>query len=257
MNSVNTENTKVVLITGASGGVGAGVALACASAGWTTWIMARRAAEAQQIADQATLQGGSARIFIGDVGDPESVQAAISTIIETDGRLDGIVHNATSGLSPIPTSLAEVPFADVADHVRVSLRGTYLLAAAGHPHLVATQGSFVALTSEAGFEGKARLPVYAAVKAAQRGVVRSLAREWGPTGARANCVAPLASTPAMTAAFAHDPAMASRVLARNPLDRLGDAEADSGPVVRFLLSDESRYVNGMSIMADGGSCPIT
>jgi len=257
MNSVNTENTKVVLITGASGGVGAGVALACASAGWTTWIMARRAAEAQQIADQATLRGGSARIFIGDVGDPESVQAAIARIIETDGRLDGIVHNATSGLSPTPTSLTEVPFADVADHVRVSLRGTYLLAAAGYPHLVATQGSFVALTSEAGFEGKARLPVYAAVKAAQRGVIRSLAREWGPTGARANCVAPLASTPAMTAAFSNDPAMATRVLARNPLDRLGDAEADIGPVVRFLLSDESRYVTGMTLMADGGSCPIT
>jgi NAD(P)-dependent dehydrogenase (short-subunit alcohol dehydrogenase family) len=61
----------------------------------------------------------------------------------------------------------------------------------------------------------------------------------------------------MTAAFANDPAMATRVLARNPLDRLGDAEADIGPVVRFLLSDESRYVTGMTLMADGGSCPIT
>jgi NAD(P)-dependent dehydrogenase (short-subunit alcohol dehydrogenase family) len=254
---MNASKKNVVLISGASGGVGAGVVLACATAGWTTWIMARRAVEAQKIADQATSNGGSARVFVGDVGNPESVHAAIARIIEQDGRLDGIVHNATSGLSPIPTSIAEVPFADVADHVRVSLRGTYLLAAAGHPHLVATQGSFVALTSEAGFEGKARLPVYAAVKAAQRGVIRSLAREWGPTGARANCVAPLASTPAMTAAFANDPAMATRVLARNPLDRLGDAEADIGPVVRFLLSDESRYVTGMTLMADGGSCPIT
>jgi NAD(P)-dependent dehydrogenase (short-subunit alcohol dehydrogenase family) len=254
---MNASNTKVVLISGASGGVGAGVALACASAGWNIWIMARRAAEAQEVADQAISRGGTARVFLGDVGDPASVHSAVTTIIESDGRLDGIVHNATSGLSPIPTTLAEVPFDDVADHVKVSLRGTYLLASAGHAHLTAVQGSFVALTSEAGFEGKARLPVYAAVKAAQRGVIRSLAREWGPTGARANCVAPLASTPAMTAAFANDPAMATRVLARNPLDRLGDAEADIGPVVRFLLSDESRYVNGMTLMADGGSCPIT
>ena len=254
---MNTSNTKVVLISGASGGVGAGVALACASAGWNIWIMARRATEAQEVADQATERGGSARVFLGDVGDPASVHSAVATIIESEGRLDGIVHNATSGLSPIPTTLAEVSFDDVADHVKVSLRGTYLLASAGHAYLTAAQGSFVALTSEAGFEGKARLPVYAAVKAAQRGVVRSLAREWGPTGARANCVAPLTSTPAMTAAFANDPAMASRVLARNPLARLGDAEADIGPVVRFLLSDESRYVNGMTVMADGGSCPIT
>ncbi len=254
---MSTPNTKVVLISGASGGVGAGVALACASAGWNIWIMARRATEAQAVADQANTHGGFAQVFVGDVGDPASVRSAVAAIIESHGRLDGIVHNATSGLSPMPTTLAEVPFADVGDHVGVSLRGTYLLAAEGHPHLVAAQGSFVVLTSEAGFEGKARLPVYAAVKAAQRGVIRSLAREWGPTGARANCVAPLASTPAMTAAFANDPAMATRVLARNPLARLGDAEADIGPVVRFLLSDESRYVNGMTLMADGGSCPIT
>jgi 3-oxoacyl-[acyl-carrier protein] reductase len=248
---------RVVLISGASGGVGAGIALACARAGWSIWIMARRVAEAEAVAQQAIAHGGAAHVVIGDVGDVGSVRSAVSTVIDTEGRLDGIVHNATSGLSPVPTTLAEIPMADVADHVRVSLRGTHLLASAGHPHLVATGGSFVALTSEAGFEGKARLPVYAAVKAAQRGVVRALAREWGPLGARANCVAPLASTPAMTTAFANDPAMAMRVLARNPLGRLGDAEMDIGPVVRFLLSDEGRYVNGMTVMADGGSCPIT
>ena len=61
----------------------------------------------------------------------------------------------------------------------------------------------------------------------------------------------------MTTAFENDPEMATRVLARNPLARLGDAETDIGPVVRFLLSDESRYVTGMTLMADGGSCPIT
>ena len=254
---MSEPHRRVVLVSGASGGVGAGVALACARPGWSIWIMARRAAEAGEVAREAIARGADAQVLVGDVGDAASVRSAIGTIIDTDGRLDGIVHNATSGLSPIPTSLALVPLSDVADHVRVSLRGTYLLAAEGYPHLVASGGSFVALTSEAGFEGKARLPVYAAVKAAQRGVVRALAREWGPAGARANCVAPLASTPAMTAAFANDPAMAVRVLARNPLGRLGDAEADIGPVVRFLLSDESRYVNGMTVMADGGSCPIT
>jgi NAD(P)-dependent dehydrogenase (short-subunit alcohol dehydrogenase family) len=252
-----SDQRRIVLVSGASGGIGAGIALACASAGWNIWIMARRSLEAQQVADRAISVGGSAQVILGDVGDPESVRAAIGSIIGHDGRLDGIVHNATSGLSPVPASLAEVPMADVADQVRVSVRGTYLLAREGHPHLLAARGSFVALTSEAGFEGKARLPVYAAVKAAQRGMIRSLAREWGPIGVRANCVAPLASTPAMTTAFANDPAMAARVLARNPLARLGDAEVDIGPVVRFLLSEESRYVTGMTLMADGGSCPIT
>jgi NAD(P)-dependent dehydrogenase (short-subunit alcohol dehydrogenase family) len=95
------------------------------------------------------------------------------------------------------------------------------------------------------------------VKGAQRGLARALAREWGPDGIRVNCLAPLASTPAMETAFANEPAMAERVLARNPLGRLGDATTDIGPAVRFLLSDDARYVTGNTVMADGASCPIT
>ncbi len=125
------------------------------------------------------------------------------------------------------------------------------------PHLAAVAGAYVVLTSEAGFEGKARLPVYAAVKAAQRGLARALAREWGPAGIRVNCVAPLAATPAMDKAFADDTAMAGRVLGRNPLGHLGDAVDDIGPVVRFLLSEDARYLTGNTVMADGASCPIT
>ena len=86
--------------------------------------------------------------------------------------------------------------------------------------------------------------------------MRSLAREWGPDGVRINCVAPLAGTPAMDRAFEMDPDMADRVLGRNPLGRLGDAALDVGTVVRFLLSDDARYLTGNTVMADGGSCPI-
>lgn len=252
-----TDSTKVVLVTGASGGVGRGIAVACGSAGWTVWIAARREAQAAEVAAEVDAAGGIGRAVVCDVADPASVRAVVAEVVGRDGRLDGVVHNATSGLSPRPSDLADVPMADVADHVAVSVRGTYLLAVEAHAHLVAAAGSYVVLTSEAGFEGKARLPVYAAVKAAQRGVARALAREWGPEGVRVNCLAPLAATPAMEQAFAHDPAMAGRVLRRNPLGRLGDAVDDIGPVVRFLLSDDSRYVNGLTVMADGASCPIT
>jgi NAD(P)-dependent dehydrogenase (short-subunit alcohol dehydrogenase family) len=113
------------------------------------------------------------------------------------------------------------------------------------------------LTSEAGFEGKARLPIYAAVKAAQRGFARALAREWGSDGIRVNCLAPLAASPAMERAFALDPAMQARVLGRNPLGALGEAVTDIGAAARFLLSDDARYVTGHTLMADGGSCPVT
>jgi len=248
---------RVAVITGASGGVGRGIALACAAAHWRVWIAARRAAEGEAVAREVEAAGGEGRFVACDVADADSVARAIAEITARDGRLDGLAHNATSGLSPRPTSLRDVSLADVRDHVAVSLRGAYLLARAAHAPLRASRGAYLLLTSEAGFEGKARLPVYAAVKAAQRGFARALAREWGADGIRVNCLAPLAATPAMERAFALDPAMAERVLRRNPLGALGDAATDVGAAARFLLSDDARYVTGHTLMADGGSCPVT
>lgn len=252
-----TSDRPVVIVTGASGGVGRGIALACGRAGWAVWIAARRVIEAASVANEVDAAGGEGHAIACDVSDAESVRALVDSVIECHGRLNGAVHNATSGLSPVPSTLPSITLPQVRDHVRVSLGGSFLLAGACHPYLAASNGSFVLLTSEAGFEGKARLPVYAAVKAAQRGFARALAREWGPDGIRVNCVAPLASTPAMEQAFANDPAMEQRVLGRSPMGRLGDTVDDIGPVVRFLLSGGSRFVTGATLMADGGSCPIT
>jgi 3-oxoacyl-[acyl-carrier protein] reductase len=247
----------VVVVTGASGGVGRGIALACGVAGWSVWVAARRAAESEAVAREVDAAGGRGRFVPCDVADAGSVERAIAAVVAADGRLDGVVHNATSGLSPKPATLRAVSLTDVRDHVAVSLRGAYLLARAAHPHLRASRGALLVLTSEAGFEGKARLPVYAAAKAAQRGLVRALAREWGADGIRVNCLAPLAASPAMERAFALDPAMSARVLGRNPLGALGDPVADVGAAARFLLSPDARYVTGHTLMADGGSCPVT
>jgi 3-oxoacyl-[acyl-carrier protein] reductase len=181
----------------------------------------------------------------------------VAEIIAKDGHLDAVVHNATSALSPKPVTLADVAMHDLQDHVAVGARGLFLLATLAGPHLKASRGSFVILTSEAGFEGKALLAPYAAVKAAQRGMARALAREWGPQGVRVNCVAPLAMTPAMEEAFMSDPLMQSRVMGRNPLGRLGDPTEDIGPVVEFLLSGRAAFVTGNTLMVDGGSCPIS
>src|SRR5262249_33697505 len=130
-------------------------------------------------------------------------------------------------------------------------------ARAAHPWLRRARGSLVVTTSEAGFEGKRLLSAYAMVKAAQRGFVRVLAREWGPDGIRVNAVAPLATTPALEQAFVSDPSMQQRALGRNPLGRLGDTVHDIGAAVRFLLGEDARYVTGQTLMIDGGSCPIS
>lgn len=254
---VGDPDRKVVLVTGASGGVGEGIALACGEAGWEVWIAARRRTEGERVAQLVTDAGGLGRFVASDVANAESVRTTIDTISATSGRLDGVVHNATSGLSSVPSALGDITPGDLESHLAVSVTGLHLLARTAFPLLVRTRGSLVVTTSEAGFEGKARLPAYATVKAAQRGLVRTLAREWGPSGVRANAIAPLAMTDAMERAFELDPSMSDRVLGRLPLRRLGDARADIGPVVRFLLGDDARYVTAQTIMVDGGSCPIS
>ncbi len=247
----------VVLVTGASGGVGRGIAISCGSAGWTVWVAARRVTEGRGVAEEVSRAGGCGRFVRCDVGDADSVSAAVAAAVEADGSLHGVVHNATSGLSPRPVDPLTVSMDDLRDHVTVSLRGAYLLARAAHPHLVASQGSLVLLTSEAGFEGKMRLAPYAVVKGALRGLARAWAREWGPDGVRVNCVAPLAQSPAVDVAMAEDPTMADRVLGGHPLGRLGDPVEEIGPVVQFLLSDRAAYVTGATLMVDGGNYPIS
>ncbi len=250
------SDRPVVVVTGASGGVGRGIALSLGTAGWTVWVAARRQREGQTVADEVTASGGHGRFVECDAGDGDSVRAAVNTVVEGDGRLTGVVHNATSALSPLPVVSATIRLEDLRSHVAVSVRGAYLLAREAHPHLVAARGSMVLLTSEAGFQGSMRLAPYAAAKAAVRGLARAWAREWGPDGVRVNCVAPLASSPALELALAKDSTMADRVLGRHPLGYFGDPVGDIGPVVRFLLSDDARYVTGATIMADGGNFPV-
>jgi 3-oxoacyl-[acyl-carrier protein] reductase len=192
-----------------------------------------------------------------DVGDEASVRAALVEVAASGGRLDGVVHNATSGFSSKAAPITDVTVAELEDHVRVATRGLYLLARHGFTPLQDSGGSFVVMTSEAGFEGKRLLAPYAMVKAQQRALVSVLAREWGPAGVRVNAVAPLAASPAMERAFVSDPTMQQRVMSRIPLDRLGDAAADIGVAVRFLLGDDARFVTGQTLMVDGGSCPVT
>jgi 3-oxoacyl-[acyl-carrier protein] reductase len=246
---------KTVLVTGASGGVGRGIALACGAAGWEVWIAARRGREAAAVADEVSAAGGRGRWIECDVSREASVQAALGEVATTSDGLDGIVHNATSGFSSQAGPIADITLPQLEDHVAVASRGLYLLARHGHPLLAARRGSMVVMTSEAGFEGKRLLAAYAMVKAQQRSLVSVLAREWGPSGVRLNAVAPLAASPAMERAFVADPAMEERVMGRIPLGRLGDAADDIGVAVRFLLGDDARFVTGQTLIVDGGSCP--
>ncbi|OPC81164.1 short-chain dehydrogenase [Embleya scabrispora] len=242
----------VALVTGAAAGLGRGIALALAAAGSTVVVTARRLAAGTEVADEIAARGGTAWATTCDVTSGESVRAAIEATAARFGRLDAVVHNATSRRSSEPVDLEHADPALWREHADVSLTGSFTVARAAYPHLRATEGALLLLTSPAGMRGSANLSFYAGVKGAQRGFVKALAREWGPTGVRVNGLAPLAVTPALAAAFEADPTMEGRIADKVPMRRVGDPETDIGAPAVFLCGPASRYVTGQTLIVNGG-----
>jgi 3-oxoacyl-[acyl-carrier protein] reductase len=239
-----------VLVTGAGGGIGRGVAYACATAGADVVVTSPRENGAETAAE-IVARGGSAVWVRCDVTHADDVEAAVAVAAARAG-LHTMVHNATSRRSSEPTRLEALDPAAWEDHVSVSLRGAFHCARAAHTELARGTGRFVLMTSPAGMEGSTTLPLYGMVKAGLRGFAKSLAREWAAEGITVTVVSPLAETPAMAAAYEADPSLRDRLARRVPLGRLGDPETDVGAVVAFLASEGPGYVTGQTIVVDGG-----
>lgn len=243
---------RTVLVTGAGAGVGRGIALACGDAGADVVVTARRPATGEKVAAEIAERGGSALAVPCDVTDPDAILATLDTAVKRFGRLDHVVHNATSNRSSEVTDLATATEELWDEHATVATTALHRLARAAFPRLAEVSGSLVVLTSPAGIEGTSSLPFYAAVKAAQRGFVKALAREWGPSGVRVNGLAPLAVTPALENAFREDPTLEAQLARLTPLGRTGDPETDIGPPVVFLCSDAAGYITGQTLVVSGG-----
>jgi 3-oxoacyl-[acyl-carrier protein] reductase len=242
---------RVVLVTGGGAGIGRALCLGCAEAGADV-VVAGPGDNAIETAGLVAGRGGRAVFVRTDVTVATDVEAAVRTAVERFGGLDAVVHNATSRRSSEVATIDGIDAAIWADHVAVTLRGAYHCALAGLPHLRARRGRFIVMTSPAGIEGSTALPAYAAVKGALRGLVKSLAVEWGPLGVNVVGVSPLAHTPALDKAYTENPALEDRLRQVVPAGRIGDPETDIAPVVVFLLGDGARYISGQTIVVDGG-----
>jgi 3-oxoacyl-[acyl-carrier protein] reductase len=241
------------MVTGAGQGVGEGIARALAAAGAHVVIAARRAATGEPVAASIRAGGGSAVCVETDVTLGPSVDAAVGEAVRRFGSLEIMVHNAYT-----PTRAHRVEDADEtiwAPNARTAAWGSFFCARAAYRHLrgAGGRGRLIFLSSPAGVEGTATRPVYSAVKGAQRAMAKSLAKEWGPDGITVNCIAPVAESPALRAAFDADPDLRAAVASRTALRRIGDPERDIGPVAVWLAGDGASFVTGQTIVCDGGS----
>ena len=255
MNSTDTTQLlagKVAVVTGAGAGVGKGIAEAYAQHGGAVVIAARRAENGEPTAEAIRNAGGQAQFYKCDVVSRDDIDSAVSFAVETYGRLDCMVHNALSSVGDACT-VQDSPPGIWEDMRTTAVRASFDSAQAAYPELKKTQGNLVLVTSTVGVEGSAHLPIYAIVKAAQRGLTKSLAKEWGADNIRVNAISPVAYTPAMERAYEVIPILEQALAEATPLGRVGDPTSDIGPTVVFLASDLARYVTGQTITVDGGT----
>ena len=226
--------------------------MAAARRGASITVTALTSDEADKVVAEIGRVGGRAMGFVCDVTSAASIGAAIEATMARFGRLDAVVHNATSRFSPLSAPIEDVTEEQWDDLVAVSVRGTFLIAAKAREALEISKGSLLLLTSNAAYHGAAEMPAYTAVKGAQRGMVKAMAREWGPLGIRVNGLAPVAMTPAMVHYLELNPDAREPLLARSALRRFGDPETDIGAAASFLIGPDAGFVTGQNLVVDGG-----
>ena len=250
------ENFKILsgttcIVTGAGGGIGKGMAQALALSGANVVIAARREENGIPAAEEISSQGGSALFVKCDVTQRSEIDAAIQASLEAFGGLNCFIHNALSYAGKSSQFIETLE--DAWESLKgTAIRATYDCAQLAYPELLKTGGSYVILSSSAGVEGSSNLPMYGLAKAAQRGIAKSLAKEWGPD-VRVNLINPVAMTPAMERAYKMSPELEVRLTERTPLRRIGDPAEDIGPAAVFLASPLSRFITGQTVTVDGGN----
>lgn len=235
---------KVVLVTGASSGIGFATAEACAEAGARVVLHGR---DEQRLARCAERVGEHAAVACDLRGD-DAPARLVGAALEAFGGLDAVVHSAGVFW---PRPFAEAPLSDLDEQWRVNVRAPYALTKEAAPHLVERGGAVVFLSSIAGRAGFPGAAAYCATKGAVELLVKSLAMELAPHGVRVNAVAPGNIRTPMNDAFFESPDYERAMIERTPAGRVGVVE-DIAPAVVFFCSDAARYVHGASLLVDGG-----
>jgi NAD(P)-dependent dehydrogenase (short-subunit alcohol dehydrogenase family) len=246
---------KVVIVTGGAQGVGRGIAMAMAREGATLVIADLNEAKAQSVVQEIEALGQKALAVGCNVTRREDADAVVARTVAAFGQLDVLVNNA-QGAPKEPLSLMEHTDKVIDLCFDTGYRGSFYFMQAAYPHLKKRGGRVINIASGAGLEGMSGFAAYGAAKEAIRALSKTAAREWGRDGINVNILCPLAKSPGIAAFLENAPEMEARITAGNPIPRIGDCETDIGPAAVFLASEDSRYITGHTLPADGGATMI-
>ncbi len=251
---------KVIIVTGASRGIGRGLALHLAKQGATVVGTGRKPDRLAAFEQELAAVGRPYLCRPLDVADRGGAVELAAEVVERFGRIDGLVANAQTFRSVTP--IESVTERDMDLLLDTGPKGTLWQMQAVFPYMRAQYeadgrgGRIVTTGSNAAILGAAGYGPYAAAKEAIRALTRVTAREWGRYGILVNCVCPVSVAHRIPVTEIDDPARKAVFEAAfkdNPLGRDGDIEGDLGPTVAFLLSDACSYMTGETLMLDGGA----
>ena len=239
---------RSVVVTGASKGIGRGIALCFAAAGCKVMVVSRHLREAEQVVEEITAAGGIAKSCSADVTKRDELQAMVAATLEAFGSVHVLCANA--GMFPAASleTMTEVDFDAVLD---TNLKGTFLSVQACLATMKAQKFGRVILTSSitgpiTGYPGWTH---YGASKAGQLGFMRTAAIEVARFGVTVNAILP--GNIATEGLKDMGPEYLRKMEAAVPMRRLGTV-AEIGHAAVFLASDEAAYITGQGLVIDGG-----
>ena len=241
---------KSVIVTGGGTGIGAACARRLASDGASVTICGRTEDKLVKIADEIRSAGGSIQHVVADVTSEDDVIRLVGAHEDAFGSLTGVVANAGGGGGIGPYHLQ-----DTAEYVRVlhlNVLGTMLCVKHSVPKMVAAGGgSFVGMSSIAGYVTHLWFGAYPVAKAGIEEMMRNAADEYGPVNVRFNSIRPGFIATEIMEGIPRESPVYDSYIENTPLGDVGQPE-DVANLVRFLISDESRWITGEVINVDGG-----
>ena len=240
---------KVVIITGASRGIGEAMARACIEAGAKVVLASRKQTDLDRVA--TSLPADRVLAVAAHTGKSDDVDALFARAIERFGRVDGAVNNAATNPYFGPT--IDTPDAAIDKTVEVNVKGYFYVARAMVRHARVRGGgaSIVNVASVAGLRAAPLQGIYGMTKAAVISMTQTLAFELGGSNIRVNAIAPGLIETKFAAAIVATPALRDHVVGRTPLARHGQPKEIAGAAV-YLLSDAASFTTGTVMVVDGG-----
>jgi len=245
---------KAALVTGASRGIGAAVAVALARHGADVALNSRNAEALEKVAAEIGELGRRAVVVPADVTDVDSVRGMVDAAIGGLGHLDVVVNNAGGTAFMVP--FTQLRFAGWEKVMRLNVESIVHVLQAVAPHLLERgRGSVVNVASVAGLRATPALTPYGASKAALISLTKSLAVEWGSANVRVNALCPGWTATELNRNLWEDERASAGLTATIPMGRWGRAEEMAGPAV-FLASDASSFMTGQVLVVDGGQTAL-